>query len=70
MARVTREQLQAVGLLLSLVIVAALVDIVIVVIDDHIGSQFLKHPIAILIAVTLAVAAVLGLLVGLLLSGR
>ena len=66
----TREQLEAVGLLLGLVMVAALVDIVIVVIDDHVGSQFLKHPIAILVAVTLAIAAVLGLSVSLLLSGR
>ena len=66
----TREQLEAVGLLLGLVMVAALVDIVIVVIDDHVGSQFLMHPIAILVAVTLAIAAVLGLSVSLLLSGR
>lgn len=67
----TRDQLDALALLLGLVVVAALADIVIVVLDDHlVGGRFLRHPIAILVAVALGVVAVVGLFLGLGLSRR
>jgi len=67
----TREQLEALALLLGLVVVAALADIVLVVVDDHVGGgHWLKHPVAILVATALAVVATVGLFLGLFLSRR